>query len=274
MKNILTILLLLLTTLLVGQEMTGDQGLPRNDDKVITEKTNTVSKPGESQLTGDEILQKIDDNMFSDKTITTSTMTIHGRRNSKTMRLKSWTEGDKKSFSEYLYPPKDAGTKMLKLDDDLWLYNPESDRTIQISGHLLRQPVMGSDLSYEDMMEDNKLSDLYGAEIEAEELFQERECWVLLLTAKVEEIAYQTRRVFVDKERFIALKEERLSKSGKLLKTTSIEEVFQVKERWYPKRMIFKDVLKTGQGTEYVIDSIEFDADIPESVFSKASLRN
>lgn len=244
MKNILIIIFLLCVNLLLAQVLTGDQ-----------------------------ILQKIDDNMFSDKTITTSTMTIHGRRNSKTMKLKSWTQGDDRSFSEYLYPPKDAGTKMLKLDDDLWLYNPDSDRTIQISGHLLRQPVMGSDLSYEDVMEDNQLSNLYSAEVEAEALFQDRECWVLILSAKVEEIAYQTRKIWVDKERFIALKEERLSKSGKLLKTATVEQVFQVDERWYPKKMIFKDVLKTGVGTEYYIDSIEFDADISESVFSKAALR-
>lgn len=245
MKNIIIILLLLsLTMVISGQTMTGQ-----------------------------EILQKIDENMFSDKTVTTSTMIINGRRNSKKMKLKSWTQGDSKSFSEYQYPPKDAGTKMLKLDDDLWLYNPDSDRTIQISGHLLRQPVMGSDLSYEDMMEENKLYEIYDAEIVTEEVFDERECWVLELTAKVEEIAYQSRKIWVDKERFIALKEHRLSKSGKLLKTTTITEVFKPNERWYPKKMVFKDVLKTGDGTEYIIESIEFDADIPESVFSKASLR-
>lgn len=273
MKNILTILLLLISLLLFSEEVKEVQNQTQNDDKALSESTNTVSKTIESQFTGDEILQKIDDNMFSDKTITSSTMIVHGRRNSKTMRLKSWTEGESKSFSEYLYPPKDAGTKMLKLEDDLWLYNPDSDRTIQISGHLLRQPVMGSDLSYEDMMEENELQNLYSAEIVDEKIFLERSCWVLLLSAKVEEIAYESRRVWVDKERFIALKEERLSKSGKLLKTTNVEEVFKVDGRWYPKRMIFKDVLKTGKGTEYIVESIDFNADIQENVFSKASLR-
>jgi outer membrane lipoprotein-sorting protein len=241
--------------------------------KSVDESTLSKTTNSPKSLTGDEILLQIDKNMYSEKTITTTTMTIHGRRNSKTMKMKGWNQGENKSFSEYLYPPKDAGTKMLKLDDDLWLYNPDSDRTIQISGHLLRQPVMGSDLSYEDIMEDNELHNLYKAEIFTEETFQDRECWVLLLTAKVKEIAYESRKIWVDKERFLALKEERLGKSGKLLKTTTITEVFKVDGRWYPHKMIFKDVLKTGEGTEYVVESIEFDADIPESVFSKASLR-
>ena len=54
---------------------------------------------------------------------------------------------------------------MLKLDKRLWIYSPSTDRTIQLSGHLLRQSVMGSDLSYEDMMEERKLSEVYTAEI-------------------------------------------------------------------------------------------------------------
>ena len=49
---------------------------------------------------------------------------------------------------------------MLKLGNSFG-YSPSTDRTIQLSGHLLRQSVMGSDLSYEDMMEERKLSEIY-----------------------------------------------------------------------------------------------------------------
>jgi len=37
--------------------------------------------------------------------------------------------------------------------------------------------------------------------------------------------------------------------------------------------MIFKDALSEGSGTEFIIDEIEFDVEIPQTVFSKASLR-
>jgi hypothetical protein len=36
---------------------------------------------------------------------------------------------------------------MLKLGDQLWTFSPSTDRTIQIAGHMLRQSVMGSDMS-------------------------------------------------------------------------------------------------------------------------------
>ncbi len=40
-----------------------------------------------------------------------------------------------------------------------------------------------------------------------------------------------------------------------------------------PKKLVFKDMLKEGMGTELIIDEIEFNVDIPDHVFSKASLK-
>ncbi len=37
--------------------------------------------------------------------------------------------------------------------------------------------------------------------------------------------------------------------------------------------MVFKDALKNGEGTEFFIENIQFNADIPEALFTKASLR-
>ncbi len=162
---------------------------------------------------------------------------------------------------------------MLKLEDQLWTYIPSTDRTIKISGHMLRQSVMGLDLSYEDMMEDPELLNLYNANVIGEEIFLDRPCWILELTAKVEDISYASRKIWVDKERYVSLKEERFARSGKLLKVFEVKEVRQIQKRWVPSHMIFKDALKSGGGTEYKIETIEFNASIPEHVFTKASLR-
>lgn len=222
---------------------------------------------------GDQILEQVDQNYGSDNKIILSSMIVHGRRGSRTIESKSWIQGREKSFTEYLAPPREKGIKMLKLEDQLWTYSPTTDRIIKISGHMLRQSVMGSDMSYEDMMEDPRLHKLYSAEIVGEETYLERPCWVLELVSKVEEIAYHSRKIWVDKERFVTIKENRYARGGKLLKTTEIKEVVWMQDRWVPRHIIFKDVLKRGQGTEFFLESIEFDADIPEHVFTKASLR-
>lgn len=225
-----------------------------------------------AQPSGKEILDKIDANMSADTRYVKSKMVIHGPRSSRTVESESWAEGES-SFTEYLAPAREKGTKMLKLEDKLWIFSPSTDRTIQISGHMLRQSVMGSDLSYEDMMDDRKLSDVYSAAVIASETIGDTDCWVLEMTAIAEDLAYQMRKVWVDKNRNIPLKEELYAKSGKLLKKTELTNITKHGNRWYPGKITFKDMLKQGAGTEFIVDEILFDVQIPEHLLSKASLR-
>lgn len=220
-----------------------------------------------------KILEAVDKNMSAESRIIEFSMTVHGKRNSRTMTSKSYTVGNKKAFTEYLSPARDKGTKMLKLDKELWMYSPSTDRTIMISGHMLRQSVMGSDLSYEDMMEDRKLTDIYTPQITGEETINEQLCYVLQLAAKVDDVAYDSQKVWVDKERHVPAVQELYAKSGQLLKRITLSEVKQIGKRWYPMKMNYKDALKDGNGTDWVITNIEFDKVIPEHVFSKASLK-
>jgi hypothetical protein len=224
-------------------------------------------------LSGDEILVRVDHNMFSKTRITVSNMVIHGERGSRTVQVKSWQRGDRDAFSEFLAPAREKGTKMLKLHDMLWTYTPTTDRTVLISGHMLRQSVMGSDLSYEDMMEDPHLPNIYTAKLSGEETLAGRQCWVLDLSAKVEDIAYLGRKAWVDKERFVILKEELYARSGKLLKRLEVREVREVQKRWLAVSSLYKDVQKEGEGTEFLVDSLTIDVAIPEFLFSKAALK-
>ena len=223
--------------------------------------------------TADEILEKVDKNMSAENRIVESSMTIHGKRNSRTMTSVSYSVGDKQSFTEYLSPAREKGTKMLKLEDRLWIYSPSTDRTIQISGHMLKQSVMGSDFSYEDMMDDRKLTDIYNATIIGDEEIKGRNTKVLELIAKVDDVSYHSRKVWIDAELFIPIKEELFAKSGQLLKMTTLSDVQKVQGKWFPMKMIYKDMLKKGDGTEMHITSIKFNQDIPDYIFTKAALK-
>jgi hypothetical protein len=77
----------------------------------------------------------------------------------------------------------------------------------------------------------------------------------------------------VDGERWLPLREERFAKSGKLLKTTRITDAERLEERWYPKRMVFRDELSSGKGTEYLVDSVDLNTEVPDYLLTKASLR-
>lgn len=226
-----------------------------------------------SAQTASEILLKVDRNLSSENRVFESSMTISGKRNSRTILAKTYAVGNKKSFTEYLSPASEKGTKMLKLEKQLWLYSPGTDRTIQLSGHMLRQSVMGSDLSYEDMMDDRKLSEMYDAQVVGEEMIGDRKTILLELTARLADVAYHSQRIWVDAERFVPLKQELFAKGGKLLKSIGMTDVILVQNRWFPMTMTYKDMLKQGEGTVFKLSNIEFDKSIPEYIFTKAALK-
>jgi outer membrane lipoprotein-sorting protein len=221
----------------------------------------------------DDILNRVEKNMSSDNRIFESSMIIHGNRSSRTITSRTYSVGDKQSFTEYLSPAREEGTKMLKLENQLWIYSPSTDRIIQISGHMLRQSVMGSDLSYEDMMDDRKITEIYNSKVSGTEIIDERNTWILELTAKVSDVSYYSRKMWIDTERYVPLREELYARSGQLLKRTTLSEVKQIAGRWFPTKIIYKDVLKTGEGTEFIISSVKFNQAIPEYIFTKAALK-
>ena len=228
-----------------------------------------------SAQSADEILKRVEGNMSSKNRVFESTMIIHGSRTSRTITSKTYSEGEKQSYTEYLSPAREQGTKMLKLENQLWIYSPSTDRVIQISGHMLRQSLMGSDLSYEDMMDDRKIAEIYDAKITGTDTLDGRNVWVLELTAKVSDVAYYRRKVWIDREKYVPLREELFcpeqSRFGKHFLTLS--EVKQIEGRWFPTKIVYKDMLKQGDGTEFIMTSVKFNQPIRLPLFTKAVLK-
>ena len=235
---------------------------------------SSISFAQKGEMSVKDIISEIDKNMNAKSRVLTSKMIVHGRRSSRTIESRNWVVGINKAFTEYISPPREAGTKMLKIGNKLWTYSPQTDRVIQISGHMLRQSVMGSDMSYNDMMEDKPIEELYGASIEGSIEINGRDHWIVVLEAKINGLAYPKRKLWIDKEYLLPMKEELYAKSGKLLKTSTMSDIKKVQGRWFPSRFNFRDELKrNSKGTEWIIDDIEFDIEISNSRFSKALLR-
>ena len=225
-------------------------------------------------MSADDIMKEIDKNLNAESRIITSKMVVKGRRSNRIIESKNWIVGTELAFTEYLSPPREAGTKMLKIGEKLYTYSPQTDRVIQISGHMLRQSVMGSDMSYNDMMEDRPIEELYSATIEGSAMLDGRDHWIMVSNAKVKGLSYPKKRSWVDKEYLLPKKEELYAKSGKLLKTASLEGIKKIEGRWFPSKFVYKDELKkNSKGTEWIIDNIQFNKKIPDSRFSKALLR-
>jgi outer membrane lipoprotein-sorting protein len=182
----------------------------------------------------------------------------------------AWAQGTDQSFLEFTAPARDAGSRFLRLEDAMWIYLPRVGKSVRIQGHMLRQGLMGSDFSYGDASENPSMVEDYDAVIEGEEVLDGRRAFVVDLTAKPErrDLAYQRRKVWVDAERWVPLKEERFARSGKLLKTAILSDVRRVGDRWYPFRIEMDDALQTDTRTTLQMLSVELDISVPREVFT------
>ena len=226
----------------------------------------------QTTITADEILERIDRNMVSTTVISTATMEIHQRNRVDVKEMKIWGKGKNSSFMEFTAPARDKGTKYLRLEDNLWMYLPNIEKVIKISGHLLRQSMMGSDYSYEDTLDRIKLLEDYTSVLVGEEDFEGRPCYILELTAARKDVTYYRRKIWVDKEYFIGVKSELYAKTGKLLKMMTVHKIEQIQGRHYPTQATMQDLLRKDSRTEFFITSIQFDVDIPDEIFTIRNL--
>lgn len=218
-------------------------------------------------LSGEVILAKIDENATFGTISYRGTMEIQQQSKKMLKEFSALAEGDKKAFVEFTNP-EDRGIRYLKIDKDLWMYFPDEQETVKISGHLLKEGMMGSDVSYEDALESGNLLSKYSVAVLGTEILDGRPCYVLELSATEKTAPYDKQKLWVDGERFIVLKSQMLSKSGKLIKESQALKVAQYGKRWFVTELRMEDKLKKGGGTTFRMTDLKFDVSLPSDQFS------
>jgi negative regulator of sigma E activity len=224
------------------------------------------------EMTAEEIINKRDNNEYFDTAQMEAEMIIVSGSRKITKTMVALT--DKKNSLAEFTNSQDRGTKFLKREDDLWMFFPDAEEIIKISGHMLNQGMMGSDFSYQDVMESDKLTDLYDFKIIKEEELDGRPCYVLEGIAREGvKVSYYRRVSWIDKERFIGLKEELYAQSGRLLKESKVNKIEEIEGRWVSIDSVMENKLRKDTYTEFIITQINFNPEIPEETFSLQNLR-
>ncbi len=222
--------------------------------------------------TAEQIMKMVEANVYYGEAYMESDMTIRSGRREMTKTMSIWVQGQN-ALAEFTNPA-DRGTKYLKLEDEMWIFFPDAEDLVLISGHMLRQGFMGSDMSYEDMMTTEKLSELYDLELESQEDLDGRPTWVIGATAKEGvDVSYAIRKMWIDQEYHISVREELYAVSGRLLKVSRVEEIDQIAGRNYPVTVVTEDALRRDSSTTLRILHIDFDIDVADGLFSLESLQ-
>ena len=220
-------------------------------------------------IAGEEILQKMDGNREFKSIQYDAVMSIQigSQTRVKNMRATAMGGATRQAIVEYTNPV-DFGTKYLMLEENLWIYFPEEDDVVKISGHLLKEGMMGSDVSYEDALESDNLAHKYAITVAGDTTYNDRECWLLSLNAKVDRVPYEKREMIVDKETFVCWKEKMFAKSGRLLKESTTLETKEIGGRNFATKTIMVNQLRRNSSTTFSMENITFDGEIDESLFT------
>ncbi|MDR1470742.1 MAG: outer membrane lipoprotein-sorting protein [Spirochaetaceae bacterium] len=221
--------------------------------------------------TAAELLARVDDNEIYGTIVYEGQMIIdyNGKRFVKTM--KAWARGNSDSFIEFTNR-EDAGTKYLKKDKRLYVYSPDTEEVMLISGHMLKESMMGSDMSYEDTIENETLTARYTPVLAESATVGGKDCWVLDLTAKSRTESYPKQKLWIEKSTGDLVRYELFALSGAKLKEYVLIRVEVIGTRRFPVEMEIRDLMRKGSKTTLVMNNITLDQPIADSVFTTRNL--
>ena len=221
----------------------------------------------------DSLLESVDRNMNFDSRSATLQMTVTKGKRVKVYEMESFGRGANEAAIEFEAPARDKGTKMLKRDNEMWTYFPSIEKVQKISGHMLREGLMGSNLSYEDLLETTNFRELYDGAVVGEETVEGRDCWKLELTARSADVAYPRRVSWIDKEHLVPVHEDLYASSGMIVKSWTLTEVREFEGgRRFPTRMLVVDRIQAGSQTELGFEELAFSVPLEEEIFRQSWL--
>jgi len=232
-----------------------------------------------AQPSVDEILKKMEENvsMSKDARVQVSMTQQKENQGAKVFDMMYYRRDKDNAFLiVFLAPEVEKGNGYLRVDDNFWMYR-RNTRTFQ---HVNRdENIGGSDASGEDF-ETRKLAELYepAKDAEGKEIIQSEKLgvipvWRFELKAKVNDVSYPYRIMWVRQDNFLQLKEQSFSNSKTLMLTSYYPKYTTVDGKYVPIKQMYIDEFEKGNKTIVELSNIVLD-DLDDKIFTKAYLEN
>jgi len=221
-----------------------------------------------------DIVQKALDNFRGESSKSTLTMKIIRPGWSREVRLKAWSKGEKYSLIKILAPARDKGVAYLKVDKEIWNWQPSIERSIKLPPSMMGQSWMGSDFTNDDLVrESSELRD-YTHRIIGSDTIEGRECWKIELLPKEDAAVIWGKIImWISKKDYLELRAEFYDEDGNLINIMKASDVKNMNGRIIPTRLEMIPADKPGQKTVLIYENIEFDIPIPDSFFSLQNMK-
>ena len=257
---------LVVTGVAAAQE---DNGAPEEEPAAGTPPDSEFIKDGKLDL--EAAVDYFEDLYRSESSIGEAELTIERPRNTRTLRMKSWTRGEEKALIVITAPPREEGTATLKVEDNLWNYLPRIKRTIRIPPSMMLSSWMGSDFTNDDLVREADYTDDYAYELVGES--EDPEGWLIRFTAKPDTVGLWERiDLVVSASGKIPIQATYYDRKGRLARTMYWDDVKVFDGKRLPAKMTLIPEDEQGHKTILLYRSLDFGADIPPGTFSLSNL--
>ena len=222
-------------------------------------------------VSAEDVIKKMEKNTVVKTARTEGSLIVNDRFGTKTSSFISFSRGSDSMLIEFT-SVEEEGMKILRTQDEIYLFYPDAEELIRMQGSALKESVMGSDMSYEDMTGGKSLLRSYSVTLEGTEEIAGEPCYRVSMTAKSRNVPYYKQVMWIDKKLFIYRQVHKFSRSGKLLKEITADDIRKVSGKAVPFHMVLKDTLKRDSSTEFFIQSIEIDIQLEPDIFSLEEL--
>jgi hypothetical protein len=218
----------------------------------------------------DAITTRLDDLYRSRGTIARIELTVVTPRQTRTLRLRSWSRGEDRALIVIEAPAREAGTATLRRDRNLWNYLPRISRTMRVPPSMMLSSWMGSDLTNDDLTQ----SSSYRRDFEGSVVGRSAEPpgWLVRYEARAGTVGLWRRIDFVVTDELLPRLGRYHDRSMRLARTMELLDVREVDGRRVPTRFVLTPLDRPGHRTELRYLDLDFDADVPESTFSLTEL--
>ncbi|MDX1499485.1 MAG: outer membrane lipoprotein-sorting protein [Woeseiaceae bacterium] len=221
-----------------------------------------------------DIVRSAVDHWRGQSSVSVMTMTIHRPDWERTMTMRAWTRGDEQSLVRVLEPRRDRGNGTLTDDNEMWSYSPRINRVIKVPSSMMGQSWMGSDFSNNDVARADEIVDEYDHRLLAT---QEVDGFIVY---EIESVPHEEAAVVWGRE-VLRIREDNLvlvhsffDQDGELVKEMQALEIGPMGGRVVAIRQRMARVDADDEWTEIRIDSVEYDVELPDSLFTLSNLRN
>ena len=162
-------------------------------------------------------------------------------------------------------PDVQKGQGYLRINDNLWFYDPESRKFSHTS---LKENFSNTDAKHSDFGR-SSLAEDYTVTGHSEGKLGRYDVYILDLKAKTNEVTYPYMKLWITKKNYLVLKASDYSLTKRLLRTSYFPKYAKVGNKYTPSVMIFVDNLVKGKKTQVSIKNISIDK-LPDSIFTKS----